>query len=140
MDENMLQLIYRSFDSELSAEEQEQLDKALALSAELRAEQAKISAIRNKVLQSKEPAFRPFFADRVMARIRSANNAAGKELFFESLISVFKPLAIAAAILIIIITSYNMNRAGQVSLEAAMALPEVALEEAFDPTLSFVVR
>lgn len=140
MYEKYLELLYRSFDSELSKEEQEQLEQALIDSEELRREKENIRALRQSISMQKRQSFKPFFADRVMAKIAETKQKNDEELFFESLFALFRPVAIAATILIIIVIGYNISASGQVSVDSALAVPDLSLEEVFDPTISLIAE
>ena len=50
--------------------------------------------------------------------------------------TAMKTLLIAAILLIIAVTSYNIAITKQFSLEGILAVPQVTLEQAFDPSLS----
>ena len=63
-----------------------------------------------------------------------------QEIYFDSLISIFRPIVIGAAILLIAIMSYNVIKTDQLSLAGAFATPEVTLEEASDPTLTLAME
>ena len=137
MDEKILKLLYRSFDTSLTPEEQTILDQAMEQSEELRQEMEKIILIRKKVEASSMNTFKPFFVDRVMQRIERIKNRNYYNLLDESLFRIFKPVMIAAILLILIITSYNITSTKQLSLEGILAVPDVTLEQAFDPSLSY---
>ena len=140
MYEKYRELLYRSFDSELSTKEQEQLEQALTDSEELRREKDNIIALRQSISMEKRKFFKPFFADRVMAKIAESKQKNNEELFFESLFALFRPVAIAATILIIIVIGYNISASGQVSVDSALAVPDLSLEEVFDPTISLIAE
>jgi hypothetical protein len=137
MGENMLQLLYRSFDAQLSAEEQEQLDSALKKSAELRTEQERIAQMRRNIAEQNTASFKPFFADRVMQRIREKTTQTESDVLYDSMFRFFKPVMIAVIILIITITFYNIGSTKQFSLAGALAVPQVTIEDAYDPSLTF---
>ena len=140
MDEKIKTLLYRSFDTELSPEEEEQLSLALRQSEELRIEKERIAALRDNIISGKSQSFEPFFADRVMGKLYDIENKKEAEFFFEWLFALFRPVAIAATILIIIAIGYNIGSSGQISLEGALAVPEVTLDEVYDPTLTLAME
>ena len=140
MDKKLRDLLYRSFDSDLSPEEKKMLEKALALSDELRREKKMITSLREDIGLSKATSFQPFFADRVMETIHSSERINEKEQFFESLFIFFRPIAITAAVLIIIIVGYNINTTGQFSLEGALGIPELTVDDVYDPALALVTE
>jgi len=73
MDKKIIDLLYRSFDSDLSAEEQHLLEQALRESDALKTEKEKITAIRANLALEKEQSFKPFFAERVMNKIQNVS-------------------------------------------------------------------
>ena len=136
-----LELLYRSFDDSLTPEEQRQLIDALSNSKALRDEKNRIVTMRKAVSGSAARSFKPFFAERVMQRIENIRQKqTKKDPFFESLLAVFRPVAMGAAILMIILLTYNMIKSDRLSLAGAFAEPEVTLEEAFDPTTMLVME
>jgi len=138
MDNNLRDLLYRSFDSDLDQEEKKRLEEALARSKEFREEKEMIASLREKIQGSKTTSFNPLFADRVMTNIHSSENTDESEKFFDSLFVFFRPIAIAATVLIIIIAGYNMSTTGQFSFEGALGIPEVTVDDVYDPTLALV--
>jgi hypothetical protein len=140
MDEKIKELLYRSFDTDLSPEEEEQLGLALRQSEELRIEKDRIAALRDNIASRKKQSFEPFFADRVMGKLYNMGNKKEEDFFFEWLFALFRPVAIAATVLIIIAIGYNIGSTGQISLEGALAVPEVTLGEVYDPTLTFAME
>ena len=137
----MLDLLYRSFDSKLTEEEQRQLDEALSHSGELRKEKEHIARIRGSISASAPESFRPFFAERVMQRITSIEEKeAEKDLFTRTLFVDFRRVALIAAMLIIMLLSHNLIQSGDVSLNGAFAVPEITFEEVFEPTLALNVE
>jgi len=137
MNSKILELLYRSFDEELNPNEQHQLEQALALSKELKKEKERIAKMRTLVSNSGEQTFHPFFAEKVMRRIREKQT---QENFLDSLVHVFRPIAIAATISLIGLMTYNVFKSDDISLASAFAQPEVTLEHALDPTLSLALE
>lgn len=136
MTEKNLKLLYRYFDETLTPAEQKQLDEALQHSKELREEKDRLVSVRTMVAINSRQSFKPFFADRVMRKIsQTAEKENSQEMFFDSLLSIFRPIAIGAAIALILIMSYNIIKTDQISIAGALATHEVTLEEAIDPTL-----
>jgi hypothetical protein len=138
MDKKLKDLLYRSFDSELSPEEKRILEQALTQSDELRREKEIIASLRSDIQSCKETSFNPNFVDRVMEKIHSKEQRDESEQLFDSLFVYFRPVAIAASILIIIIAGYNISTTGSFSLEGALGVPEVSVDDVYDPTLALV--
>jgi hypothetical protein len=138
MNKKILELLYRSFDDELTQAEQQRLDQALSELKELREEKSRIAQMRTVISDSGRESFKPFFAEKLIRRIREAKQA--QESFFDSLIYVFRPVVIAATILLIVLMSYNLFKSDHKSVASAFAEPEITLEHALDPTISLVME
>jgi len=141
MNKKELELLYRSFDGELTREEERMLKEALERSEALRAEKRLIEGLRKAIAAGGNASFGPFFADRVMERIGEGPAAAPEPNgFLRSIEAFFRPVALAAAGLSIVILCINLWVGGRVSLEAAFGVPEATLEEALEPTLPLVME
>lgn len=140
MDKILQDLLYRSFDSDLNQEDKRILEKALSQSEELRQEKEMIVSLRTNIKESKTSSFNPFFADRVMENIHSPEQTDEGEKFYESLFVFFRPIAIAATVLIIIIAGYNMSTTGHFSLEGAFGVQDVTVDDIYDPTLALATE
>jgi anti-sigma factor RsiW len=135
MDKRIRKLLYRSFDGSLTPEEQRRLEESLVKSKSLREEKQRLEDIRRSVASSTSHRFEPFFAERVMRRIRQHVIKSRQVPFSDALLAIFRPVVVGAVVLVIGFASYNMIRKDRISLAAAFAEPEVTLEEAYDPTL-----
>lgn len=133
MNPKFKKLLYESFDRDLNESEREILENELSGSDELRREKDSLMSIRKMVSLRAEQNFEPFFADRVMSRIRGQN--AGKEYkeLFENISILFRPIAIAATVIIITLVSLNLFRSDRISLENAIVVPDVTLTDAYNP-------
>jgi hypothetical protein len=140
MDKNLKELLYRSFDSGLDQREKIMLEKALASSKELRQEKEIIESLRQDIHGVKDTPFSAGFADKVMKAITNQRSENETEQFFDSLFVFFRPIAIAATVLIIIIAGYNMSSSGQYSVEGALGIPEVTVDDVYDPSLALVTE
>ncbi len=116
------------------------LEEALEKSQELRKEKESIINLRKRISESAGQTFGTFFADKVMAQIKSGQEESGEERFFESLISVFRPVAIAAVMLLLVLLSYNMVSNQEYSVDGAFAYSQGTVEEAFDPILDLTLE
>jgi anti-sigma factor RsiW len=122
-------LLIKSLDSELTDIEDQILHKALEMSEELRKEKENLLTMRGILKSESAKSFSAGFEHRVMAKIQSGKS----EDFIVSLLRVFKPVAIAAILLIIITASINVWSSDQLSLDGVMAIRDIAPEEAFNP-------
>jgi hypothetical protein len=140
MDNKLKDLLYRSFDSNLNLKEKKMLEDALAQSLDLRQEKEMIASLRENIKGHQNTSFSPFFADKVMATIQSVKTDDESEKFFDSLFILFRPIAIAATVLIIIFAGYNMSTTGHYSLEGALGIPDVTVDDIYDPTLALATE
>ena len=132
MNKKILELLYRSFDSNLDEKEQKQLAEALKNSEELRKEKEQILAQRRTVSDSAERSFKPFFAERLMNRIDSIFEKNGLEIFYETLKSVFRRFAIVSSVIMIVLISYNLATRDSLSSEEIFYASDVTFEEILD--------
>ncbi|MBN2102528.1 hypothetical protein JW835_00640 [bacterium] len=137
MSDKMYNLLLKSFDTDLSDDEQIKLETALKQSAELRFEKDRLLKIRHALRHVLYTRFQPFFADRVIARIQSVKTSNSIDLFFESLKTAFRTLVIPVALLIIGFMSYNAIHRNQSFLSSLFPQEEASLEQALDPAWTF---
>ncbi len=134
MNKKIVKLLYKSFDAPLSEKEKEILAKALKESDDLRREKEKIIAMREKLASAPVASFKPFFAERVLNRIREQKNSMSERMsIFDSLVAAFKPVAIAAIILLISIMFYNLKTTENYTLSGALGKEPLTLEQVVDP-------
>jgi hypothetical protein len=107
------------------------LDRALKLDESLRLEKEKISEMRKALAESGVREFPSYFIERVMSRINSWQTK--EEIWYESIMGVFRPIAVTAIMLLIILLTYNFNANKKISFNSAMNTPSVTVEDAFDP-------
>ncbi|MFC1569697.1 hypothetical protein ACFL4L_05645 [bacterium] len=130
-------LLLKSFDAGLTVDEQKQLDAALGESEALRLEQEQLIVIRQALWTFSTPGFRPFFSERIIAKIKASKEQVDFEPFFESLKLAFRPLAISALVLIIGMMSFNAIQNNESFISSLLPSEETSLEQAFDPTLTY---
>ncbi|MCK5033590.1 MAG: hypothetical protein KAS18_08145, partial [Calditrichia bacterium] len=71
--------------------------------------------------------------DKVMQKIKNLEEKSKDELFFDSIISIFRPIAIAATFLLVFLVSYNLiNENGNLFNNTQQSV-DITLAEAFDP-------
>jgi hypothetical protein len=128
----MLKLLYRSFDDRLKEKEQQILTQALENSPGLRLEKEQIEAQRKAVTDTAVQSFNPFFVERVMAQVNALGgktNGLGMQMFYESLVSVFRRFAVAGAVISVLLFIYNQGIGDILSLEEALTLSDLTLHE-----------
>ncbi len=127
MNEEMLNLLIRSFDENLSEVERTSLDKALAGSPELREEKKQLSDMRQMIGETAERKFKPFFSARVMRRIEESQS--GQEDFFGSLVWAFRVFAMVGAAAILLFFALNSKLANDLSIDSILGLPQLSIED-----------
>lgn len=125
-----LELLYRSFDSELTAEQKKELDLALAASEELRAEKEQALSLRSALADSRSE-FRPFFETRVLERIRSELPDLPFDRMVDSLTVMFRRVAIAGAFCALILAAVNLTGADDISVESLFVWQDEPVETIF---------
>jgi len=139
MSDYIIDLLYRSFDRELSEDEANQLEAALSESAELRDEKARIEKLRNIFTDAPAEKFSPYFAQRLMNKIKYSEQPDSEtEHFMDEFMYVFRRIAVMGAACAIFILAYNFIVFDQISLGAIFGIPEVTFEEIAEPI--FVLR
>ena len=118
-----IKLLIRSFDDELSAQEQARLAGALAASAELRAEKARLEVLR-ATLGEQAYAFRPFFATRLMARLQRE-----RETWATSLPFAFRRIALPALALVVLLLLTVAYTEQSLSLEVLTGVSGLAVDD-----------
>ncbi|SVA45119.1 uncharacterized protein METZ01_LOCUS97973 [marine metagenome] len=137
-------MLYRSFDDTLSDIEQEQLEDALATSAELGEEYERLVSLRRMISDNTSASFAPLFTQRVMQQIKTGDKPSTEsEAFFSELSTMFRRVAVAATIAAVMAVSYNLSQSDTFSLAASFGVrqqQEPALEEMLDVTLALEVE
>ncbi len=127
MNDEMLNLLIRSFDENLSEVERTRLNKALAGSAELREEKKRFSEMRQTIDESAERKFKPFFSARVMRRIEESQSE--QEDLFGSLVWAFRVFAMVGATAIVLFFALNSKLAQDLSIDSILGLPQLSIED-----------
>jgi hypothetical protein len=134
MKRKILKLLYRSLDTELNDKDQKRLADALAKSEVLRQEKARALAQRRALAKNRAQSFSPHFAERVMGQIESLDQKKknGFELFYETFKVMFQRLAIASAIVLLVLLSYNLIKSDIIPQEEIIFASDAAMEEILD--------
>ena len=120
----MSDLLIRSLDEELSAAEQEQLNRALAVSEELRLEREQLLRLR-AALASLQPEPMPDFADRVKARLDDATSLT------VAIVRLFPRVAAACVLVLLFVLLAVYLSEGNLSTEAIIGTQELTVEDAY---------
>lgn len=129
MKDELLDLLYRSYDGDLTAEEQSRLREGLASSPDLRAEKERLEQLRGAIKSGATESFEPFFAERVMQRLevepKSINGLTG---LVDSLAQAFRRVAVVGAAAAVILIALNLSSSEDKSLAAAFGVEESSVE------------
>jgi len=137
MDKMIKQLLYESFDRELNEREKNILNFALIDSEELQKEKENIILMRDKLSNQAEQGFSGSFVHKVMSEVQRLSKQKDNYEFFENVYMLFRPVVIAATVLIITLVSLNFLKSEKISLEGAIAVPDVTISDAYDPITDF---
>ena len=136
MNTKIYKLLIKSYDVQLSRKDQNQLQHRLNESDSLKNAKSQIEQIRHILNEGGNENFKPYFADRVIAKIRELRENSRME-FFESLKWAFRPLAISAVILILGLLSFYAIDTHESFLSGIEPFPEPSLEQAMDPVYAY---
>jgi hypothetical protein len=75
-----------------------------------------------------------------MQKIKGIEQESSDELFFNSIISIFRPLAIAATLLLVFLVSYNILSDNGNLFNDSREIQDLTLAEVFDPFNEFSVE
>ncbi|MBD3387102.1 hypothetical protein GF407_19515 [candidate division KSB1 bacterium] len=130
-----VKLLYKSFDKDLTTEEQNYLQKALKADG-LETERREVQNLRHALEKSAVSGFSPFFSEKVVSRVKQQGREIEKQYFFESLTSRFYRVAVAAAVAILILISFSIIQ-NQNSLTPTTAVSSSrSLEEMLVPAFT----
>ena len=133
MDKKNLELLYRSLDDNLETKEQQQLEKVLEKSQDLRKEKEMITAQRKAISDSATRSFKPFFAERVIRRIEETQEkGANVESFYETLQAAFRKFAVLGAAVMIVLILLNFITGDSLSAEEIFYASDLTLESLYD--------
>jgi hypothetical protein len=138
METKIHDLLLRSFDTELTKAERRRLDEALQNSAQLRLEKERIRLLREAITDQTPRSFSPFFAERVMSRIRRENASSIEVVYGDVLVSAFRPVAVVAFLLILALLSFNALRNDGAVMAGVLHGSGVGIEEAFSPSYALI--
>lgn len=112
-------LLLRSLDETASESEQKQLQNWLAENTLLQKAQKDFTQIRSMLGEHEQPTFGPFFAERVMNRIRTMQDEVEYQLF-----SFFKKYQLIALGIIVGLLVLNIVLADSLSLKSILGFDE----------------
>jgi len=136
-EEQLLLLLYRSFDDPLSEKENRLLNRALEESPGLREEKRRIRAQRDALAKSSESmGFGPYFAESIVNKLKvGPGQTNNEELFFGELFTYFKRFAAVTALLCLILISYNLIIGEGVNADDVLYLSQDTYQEIMEMPL-----
>jgi hypothetical protein len=137
MKKKIYNLLLRSYETNLTDRETRMLKQALDESSALQEEKVRIDQLRSLLRHPKEQRFQPFFADRVLSRIRDSKGFTAVDSFFDTLLMTFRPFAVSAVILLLCLLSYTLMTDGESFLSGLSPVSEPTLEQAMDPAFAY---
>jgi len=127
MNDRVKDLLYRSYDAELSASEREELERALSDSAELRVEMQQLDMMRASVARAAAESFELGFAERVSRRLENESGSAADALY-GSIRQMFRYVAAAAVPVCIVLVIWNFQIDGTSSEAQAETVWETPVQ------------
>jgi len=129
MNEHIRELLYRSFDTELSEDEQALLDRALSGSPELRAERDQVGSMREAVNRTAAESFPLGFAGRVLQRLPSGEpRRSNAEQIMLSMRRMFRWVAAVGVPACVILLIWNLRTGTAQRTDSAEDLWETPVE------------
>lgn len=128
MDSQLLNLLIESFDRDLNATEQDQLNKALLVSPELKAEKDKLIAMRSmfsNVSISEDDTFVTRLKERLSLDRQTENS------FNAKVVHLFPRVAAACMIIIAALLMSVYVGEGTISMDSLMGVQDITIEDAF---------
>ena len=134
MNKKIQKLIYKSFDTTLSAREKQQLDRAAQESAEVQKQLHELEILR-RTAAKQSASFQPNFTERVVKTI-AATKAQVQDDFFAALSFMFRRIAIAGAVSVILMLSVTLFRDNSSTIISDYAQSQTTLEELIVPSVT----
>jgi hypothetical protein len=130
-----VRLLYKSLDKTLSAKEEAYLQKAFSKFDGLENEISELLILRQRLGKSSS-GFRPFFSDRVISRVKQQRRQIAKQYFFDSLTTRFYRVAVAAAVAILVLISFNVLKTQNSSASETVVSSSRDLDEVLVPAFT----
>lgn len=128
------ELLFQSFDRDLTAKEQQILDEARRTSPELAAEESLLHTVYQKLSGEERQSFGPWFVDRTMNRIwQLAKPKKSQEWSSNGLWLAFRRVVLFASFILIVIMAFNLSTSAKPDLANALGIVEISMDEMADP-------
>lgn len=118
------QLMLRSFDVPFSREENEKLDRLMSTEETWRREQSRYSALRDMIARKADESFGPFFAERVISRIKRRANEIDYLIWF-----FFKKYQVLALGILVALLVANIFLADQLTVPSLFGIQKESIED-----------
>jgi hypothetical protein len=130
----LTKLIYKNLDGTLSNKEMEVLKNEWDNSESLKKKYNQILEFREKVSESGIHSFKPLFEERLLDKLSAGKlPEAVSRGWTNSLVVSFHHLALAAAIILILLITYNLESGNYYSFQNLFGTSQSSIELAFDP-------
>ncbi len=129
--QELYQLLLRSFDEDLSPQEQQQLQKALKESAELRQKKRELEEVEALLRNADMTTTIPFFTGKVMTKIEDLHSTQALSLMDEfalSLSRIFPKVALSSLSLLLVLTAGLYLSEGNLSSNTLLGTSDISSE------------
>lgn len=139
MKNKLLKILVRSFEGTLSAAEEKELHSAAQSAEELFRAKETLARIRTSLQNAPQSSFGPFFAERVVQRIKAMErDREAQGVFFDFLAHAFRRVVVIGAAASLLLFSYNLLTSDTFSISEAFGIRNVTIAEAFDPLMYLI--
>jgi len=140
MDKKEKNLLFKYLDGELSKEEEFEFNKLVESSKSFKTEKQEYEQMRKFISSNAEKSLKPMFETRVLNELNSKTKNYQKNNFSELLAVSFRKILLPALIIIIFLLSFNLISSGEVSVNSALGIQNVSIEEAFNSTIDLAME
>ncbi len=140
MNKKEKKLLFVYFDGKLTNEEEDKFKKSVEKSEVFRTEKQEYEQMRGFISENAERKLKPFFESRVLNELSSQSANFMTVNFAESLALSFRKILAPALIIILFLLSFNLISSGEVSVNSALGIQNVSIEEAFNSTIDLAME
>ena len=140
MDKKEKNLLFKYLDGELSKDEEFELNKLVESSKSFRIEKQEYEQMREYISSNAEKSLKPLFETRVLNELNGNPGNYQKNNFSELLAVSFRKILAPALIIILFLLSFNLISSGEVSVNSALGIQNVSIEEAFNSTIDLAME
>jgi len=140
MDKKEKNLLFKYLDGELSKDEEFEFNKLVESSKSFRIEKQEFEQMREFISSNAEKSLKPMFETRVLNELNGNPGNYQKNNFSELLAVSFRKILAPALIIILFLLSFNLISSGEVSVNSALGIQNVSIEEAFNSTIDLAME